>query len=84
MRWTLLLVLGVGLVASDSSAGDDKADAEVKALTGTWRVLAIEADGRDVPDERATKYRFVVAKRLFQKRVHVYNNAWNANLILPT
>src|ERR1700730_1606683 len=54
MRTMVLLVLGlgaVGLLTAANKPGEGKAANGLKALEGTWTVVSLTRDGKDLPAE---------------------------------
>jgi uncharacterized protein (TIGR03067 family) len=69
MRRYVLVVLVAGLVAAVGATGDETQRKEKGSLAGTWRVTALEVDGKRVPPEAVKDVAFVfTADRVIRKK----------------
>ncbi len=68
-RWHLLLALAVVLLTAAGSFADDAEKKAKEQLTGTWKVVAVEANGKKFPAEATKDFRFIfTADTLTRKR----------------
>jgi uncharacterized protein (TIGR03067 family) len=51
VRDRVLMVLAAGLLAAGVAPGQDEAEKARKKLEGSWDVVAVETNGKKVPDE---------------------------------